>query len=88
MSDEKPKKDVKTEEKRLEKERKVFLDELFNDVYAKRKRIYTVNFFRGIFFGMGTFIGGTVGIAFIVWALTNFFSDWPVIEKLIDALSR
>ena len=36
------------------------LDDIFYDLYRNRGRVYKVNFFRGIFFGLGTFLGGTV----------------------------
>lgn len=54
---------IETEEKRLEVERKAFLEEMFNDIYSERRRIYGVNFFRGLFFGLGTFLGGTVVVS-------------------------
>lgn len=85
---EKSEKKVEAEKKRLKRERQVFLDEMFNDVYAKRRRIYHINFFRGVFFGAGTFLGGTVGIALLVWVLTTFFSEWPIVQRLLEALQR
>lgn len=78
---------VAAEQKRLTKERQIFLDDMFNDIYAKRKRIYGVNFFRGVFFGFGAFLGGTLVVAIIVGLLSQLV-DWPFVEKLIDALQR
>lgn len=78
---------IETEEKRLEVERKAFLEEMFNDIYSERRRIYGVNFFRGLFFGLGTFLGGTVVVALLVWLLSRFV-DWPFVEKIIEALQR
>ena len=49
-------------------------EELFYDLYADRKRIYKINFFRGIFFGAGSALGGTIVIALIVWILSLFVS--------------
>ena len=82
-----PEKKVASEQKRLENERQVFLDDMFNDIYKKRRRIYGVNFFRGVFFGLGTFLGGTVVVAFLVWFLSSFV-DWPMVDKIIEALQR
>lgn len=48
------------------------LEELFNDMYDARGRIYRVNFVRGIFFGAGSALGGTIVIALIVWILSLF----------------
>ena len=44
---------------------RVVLEELFNDLYRNRVRIYKVNFVRGILFGAGSALGGTIVIALI-----------------------
>jgi TRAP-type mannitol/chloroaromatic compound transport system permease small subunit len=46
------------------------LTDLFYDMYRHRARIYRVNFFRGLFFGLGSVLGGTVVIAIVVWLLS------------------
>ena len=46
------------------------LQDLFYDLYRHRGSIYSVNFIRGIFFGLGTFIGGTIVVALVILALT------------------
>jgi hypothetical protein len=84
---EKLEKKIATEEKRLSDERKVFLDDMFNDLYRNRRRIYGLNFFRGVFFGLGTFLGGTVVVAFLIWLLSRFI-DWPFVERLVETLQR
>lgn len=63
--------------------KKVVLDELFNDIYHNRARIYKVNFVRGIVFGAGSALGGTVVIALIVWIL-SLFVNLPVIGNLFE----
>jgi len=57
---------------------KAFIEELFNDIYAHRMRIYVVNFIRGISFSVGGIIGATVVIALLLWIL-SLFSNVPVI---------
>lgn len=54
------------------------MEEIFHDMYHERGRIYKVNFFRGIFFGIGSAIGGTIAIAIILWIL-SLFVNFPVI---------
>lgn len=56
--------------------RRSVIEELFNDYYDDRRDIYKVNFFRGIFFGLGSVLGATVVVAMVVWAL-SFFVDFP-----------
>ncbi len=52
--------------------RRTVVEEMFNDYYNDRRNIYIVNFFRGIFFGLGSVLGGTVLVALFVWLLTLF----------------
>jgi hypothetical protein len=50
--------------------REAVLEDLFNDFNRNRFTIYKFNFFRGIFFGLGSVLGGTVVLALLV-ALLN-----------------
>lgn len=50
--------------------RRGVIEELFNDMYDDRRNIYLMNFFRGIFFGVGSAIGGTVVVALVLWLLS------------------
>jgi hypothetical protein len=45
--------------------------------------IYWMNFVRGIFFGLGSVLGGTVLIALVVWLL-SFAVDWPWVGDVIE----
>ncbi len=49
--------------------RQSVLEELFNDFNRNRFTVYKFNFFRGIFFGLGSVLGGTVVLALIVGVL-------------------
>lgn len=68
------------------------LEELFNDIYVHRKRVYLVNFFRGISFGMGSVLGGTVLIAVLIWLLSQFGTLVPALSDfigdIIDTIQR
>ncbi|HEX8389985.1 MAG TPA: DUF5665 domain-containing protein [Candidatus Saccharimonadales bacterium] len=74
LKQKKDERDVKNEKEA----KKAVLEELFNDIYHERGKIYKVNFVRGILFGAGSALGGTVVIALIVWAL-SLFVHIPVI---------
>lgn len=50
--------------------REAVLEDLFNDFNRNRFTIYKFNFMRGIFFGFGSVLGGTVVVAIAV-ALLN-----------------
>lgn len=59
------------------------LEQLFNDHYRYRWRVYEVNFFRGIFFGLGSVIGATIVVAFVVWVL-SLFTNIPVVGDIFE----
>jgi len=68
------------------------LQELFNDVNRSKAQIYQINFVRGIFFGFGSIIGGTIVVALIV-ALLNLLVDLPggvggFIQYIVDTVRR
>lgn len=62
--------------------KRTLLEETFQDMYGRRWRIYQVNFVRGLFFGLGSVLGGTILLALLVWvlsavgALVPFLSDF------------
>lgn len=49
--------------------RRGMLEDLFWDLHRSRQQIYWMNFIRGIFFGVGTVIGGTIVVAIVVTIL-------------------
>ncbi|MEO8691319.1 MAG: DUF5665 domain-containing protein [Candidatus Saccharimonas sp.] len=49
--------------------RESVLEQLFNDFNRNRFSVYKFNFFRGIFFGLGSVLGGTVVLAALLWLL-------------------
>ena len=61
------------------------LQTLFDDLYDNRRRVYGLNFVRGIFFGLGSVLGGTLVLAFIVYIL-SWFIDLPLIGEWIRSL--
>ena len=56
--------------------RRAVLEDLFYDFHSSRKQVYAMNFFRGVFFGVGTVVGGTIVVALVVWMLT-WLTDIP-----------
>ena len=67
--------------------RESVLEDLFNDFNRNRFTIYKMNFFRGIFFGFGSVLGGTIVVALVIWAL-NLLGNWvPPIADFIDGIT-
>jgi len=80
---------IKTDNERGAREN--FLEDLFHDFHRNRVQVYKMNFIRGIFFGFGSVIGGTVVIALLAWVL-SFFVAIPGIgegfEKAQQTIQR
>ena len=66
----------KLSKRELDAEEQV-LDDLFYDLYRHRGRVYRINFFRGIFFGLGAFLGGTIIVAIVIIILSWLMSIAP-----------
>ena len=56
--------------------RRAILEDLFYDFHKSRAQVYSINFFRGVFFGLGTVIGATIVVAIVLWFL-SLFVDIP-----------
>lgn len=56
--------------------RRAVLEDLFYDFHKSRQQVYKINFTRGVFFGLGSVLGGTIVIAFVVWLL-SWLTDIP-----------
>ncbi len=64
-----------------------FLEDLFEDYYRHRFKVYKMNFVRGVFFGFGSVIGGTLVIALLLWLLT-FTSDIPFVGEFSEKVQN
>ncbi len=49
--------------------------------FINHSRLYRVNFLRGIFFGLGVAVGGTIVLTALLWLLT-LFTQIPLIGNL------
>ncbi len=64
--------------------RESVLEDLFNDFNRNRFAVYKFNFFRGIFFGLGSVLGGTVVIGLVVWLLNLTGHLVPGVAGFVD----
>ena len=64
--------------------RQNIIEDLFYDFHRSRRQVYAMNFIRGIFFGLGSVLGGTVVIALIVWLLTATGNIFPPLADFIN----
>lgn len=72
--------------------RRAILEDLFYDFHKRRGQVYWMNFARGIFFGIGSVLGGTVVLAAVAWFL-SLFVDLPggigtFIQYIVDTVNQ
>lgn len=72
--------------------RRAIIEDLFYDFNKSRATIYWLNFTRGIFFGVGSVLGGTLVVALVLWLL-SLLVDLPggvgdFIEYIVNTVRR
>lgn len=68
--------------------RKAILEDLFYDFHQNRAEVYKMNFIRGIFFGLGSVLGGTILVALFVWLLNAIGLLVPSLADFIDSIIK
>jgi hypothetical protein len=63
------------------------LEELFEDYHQRRHEIYVMNLIRGIFFGFGGVIGGTIVVALLL-ALLSVLHYVPFLDGITEAAQQ
>ncbi len=68
--------------------RQAILEDLFYDFHRSRVEVYKMNFIRGVFFGLGSVLGGTILVALTVWVLNAIGVLVPSLAGFIDSIVR
>ncbi|HEX9595062.1 MAG TPA: DUF5665 domain-containing protein [Candidatus Saccharimonadales bacterium] len=63
------------------------VEDVFASGYANKRRLYGFSFMRGLTFGLGVTIGGTIVVAFILYFLSQL-SDIPFFGDIADKISN
>ncbi|HEY1085469.1 MAG TPA: DUF5665 domain-containing protein [Candidatus Saccharimonadales bacterium] len=68
------------------------IEELFFDFNRSKSQVFWMNFQRGIFFGVGSLVGGTLVIVVFGWLLSSFV-DLPggvgeFVKNVLEAMNR
>jgi len=64
-----------------------FLEDLYENYYSRRREIYLMNLVRGVFFGFGSVIGGTIVVALLLWLLSAL-EFVPFVDGLVDGAQK
>ncbi len=83
MSEKQPKKASRFKKDQVGGAQRELLEQLFDDHYRFRWRIYKMNFFRGIFFGFGSVLGASLIVGLLIWVL-SLFTQLPVIGNFFE----
>lgn len=68
--------------------RRKLIEELFQDFNHSRTQVYKMNFIRGMFFGFGSVLGGTLLVALTVWLLSVIGQHIPFLSDIFKATSE
>lgn len=75
--------------KKLTEAQRTEIRELFEDIYLTRKwQVIRMNFLRGLSFGLGTFLGGTVVVAILIWILSQTSDIFPWAHYIVNTLKK
>lgn len=64
------------------------IEELFYDFHRSRAQVYLINFVRGILFGAGSVIGGTLVIAVLIWVFSMLATIVPPLDDFFTGVSN
>lgn len=72
--------------------RRALIEDLFYDFHSSRRQVYLMNFIRGIWFGVGSVLGGTIIIAIVIWLL-SLLVDLPggvgdFVQYIVDVVQK
>lgn len=67
--------------------RKAVIEDLFYDFNRSRAQIYRMNFIRGIFFGLGSILGGTIVVGILIWILSAVGGFFPPLDDFFNGVT-
>lgn len=77
------------EHKGLTESQKLDVRQILEDIYlVNRWRITVDNFLRGIAFGLGSFLGGTVIVAISIWIFSKTVDLSPTIKSWTNEINQ
>lgn len=66
--------------------RQAVIEDLFFDFHRSRRQVYAMNFWRGMFFGIGSVIGVTLFVVLSVWVLGKTADIFPPLADFVNRL--
>ena len=63
-----------------------FTDNLLLEVYGRKRKLLKLSFWQGVFFGLGSAIGGTLVLALLIWILARVVDWFPILGDLVNKI--
>ena len=63
------------------------MEEVFQTGYASKKRLILMSLYRGIGYGLGIFIGGTIIVGLIAYTISQF-ETVPFLREIIEPIKN
>ncbi|SRR5574344_1153296 len=64
------------------------IDSLIESVFARRSKVIRLNFWRGVAFGLGSALGGTIILAITLWFLSSVVDWFPLIGDFVREITK
>ncbi len=63
-----------------------FTDNLLLEAYGRKRKLLKLSFWQGVFFGLGSTIGGTLVLALLIWILARVVDWFPILGDLVNKI--
>lgn len=63
-----------------------FTDNLLLEAYDRKRKLLKLSFWQGVFFGLGSAIGGTLVLALLIWILARVVDWFPILGDLVNKI--
>lgn len=63
-----------------------FIDNLLLEAYGRKRKLLKLSFWQGVFFGLGSAIGGTLVLALLIWILARVVDWFPILGDLVNKI--
>ena len=63
-----------------------FTDNLLLEAYGRKRKLLKLSFWQGVFFGLGSAIGGTLVLALLIWILARVVDWFPILGDLVNKI--
>lgn len=61
------------------------VEQVFVSGYATKKRLFLMSLYKGVGYGLGIFIGGTIIVALLAYAISQF-ETVPLLNEIIEPI--